>query len=88
MSGFNKFESSDHLNTPNNPHPGKLFNRQHGPEISRGLKIDYKVKANFQSCESGDRMINSKTSISNKKWYLLIAEFYPCRVNRLWPQIS
>ncbi|KAE9421662.1 hypothetical protein Angca_010218 [Angiostrongylus cantonensis] len=32
----------DIANDPDNPYPGKLFNRPHGPDVYHGVKIDYK----------------------------------------------
>jgi legumain len=32
----------DLLNAPENPAPGALYNRPGGPDVARGLKIDYR----------------------------------------------
>nr|AGM20566.1 asparaginyl endopeptidase [Angiostrongylus cantonensis] len=32
----------DIANDPDNPYPGKLFNKPHGPDVYHGVKIDYK----------------------------------------------
>ncbi|VDK65124.1 unnamed protein product [Anisakis simplex] len=34
----------DIANSEDNPYPGKLFNRPHGPDVYHGVKIDYREK--------------------------------------------
>ncbi|VDM52014.1 unnamed protein product [Angiostrongylus costaricensis] len=62
----------DIADDPDNPFPGKLFNRPHGPDVYAGLKIDYKgdsvtpgnflnvLQGNAQNVTGGNgRVINS-----------------------------
>uniref|UniRef100_A0A0K0DED5 Legumain n=1 Tax=Angiostrongylus cantonensis TaxID=6313 RepID=A0A0K0DED5_ANGCA len=64
----------DIANDPDNPFPGKLFNRPHGPDVYAGLKIDYKgdsvtpgnflnvLQGNAQNVTGGNGRVISSTS--------------------------